>query len=307
MASEEHEEVAVAVDLPQDLREWLDEQAAARGVDESDLLRDLLAAHRAVDREDGDLPGGDVTALLDDRLADQREEFVDLLQDVRKRVVQVKRETDAKAPADHDHDDLADDVADLGDRIDDLDDDLDALSGSVDEARTELDAGFENFSDVLDYLADTTDVLERRMDTLAKAVVEARTELRRQAVQAAVREETAELKLAANQHGIRSATCEECGASVEIGLLTQPECPHCASGFDGIEPKARFFGSNVLTTGEPPALEGAVDAGLDTDLDDLVETDTPVEPTPDDDRDAARDAATDGSGADDADDSEGEP
>jgi predicted transcriptional regulator len=304
MASEEHEEVAVSVDLPQDLREWLDEQAAASGVDAGDLLHDLLAAHRAVDEADGDRPDGDVTALLDDRLADQREEFVDLLQDVRKRVVQVKRETDAKAPADHDHEDLAADLAALDDAVDALDADVTELSSTVDEVQTELDAGFENFSDVLDYLTDTTDVLERRIDTLAKAVVEARTELRRQAVQQAVREETAELKLAANQHGLRSATCEECGASVEIGLLTEPECPHCASGFDGIEPKTRFFGSNVLTTGEPPALEGAVDAGLDADLDDLVESDATVEPTPDD---AAtdRDAATDGSGSDTDDDSEG--
>jgi len=262
MASEEHEEVTVSVTVTRDLREWLDEQAAAQGTDRATVLERVLAAHRDV--ATGDAVEEFVEASdLDDRLADQREEFVDLIEDVRKRVVQVKHETDEKAPLD-DHERLDDDLAAVAE-------DVAALSETVEAVEADLDDGFENFEDVLEYLSDRTDTLDDRLDTLARAVVDTRTELRRLGGDAAARAEADHLKLAANQHGVRSAVCEECDSSVEIALLTEAECPHCATAFDGVEPKDGFFGSNVLTSGDPPALEGTQETKLDASLTEIVE------------------------------------
>lgn len=271
MASEEHEEVTVSITLSRDLREWLDEQAAAQDTDRETVLARVLSAHREVATGDPDL---DTVARED--LAETREEFADLLEDVRKRVVQVKRETDAKTPTD-DHEALAADLERAEADLDDLADDVERLAASVDAVEADLNAGFENFEDVLEYLTDRTETLGERVDTLARAVVDARSELRRLGADAAARTEADRLKLAASQHGIAAANCEACDSHVDIGLLTEAECPHCATAFDGVEPKDGFFGSHTLTTGEPPALAGTQETKLDSSLDDLVESE-PADP-----------------------------
>lgn len=273
MASEEHEEVT----LSRDLREWLDEQAAAQDTDRETVLARVLSAHREVATGDPDL---DTVARED--LAETREEFTDLLEDVRKRVIQVKRETDAKTPTD-DHEALAADLEGAEAELDDLADDVERLAASVDAVEADLESGFENFEDVLEYLTDRTETLGERVDTLAQAVVDARSELRRLGADAAARAEADRLKLAASQHGIAAANCEACDSHVDIGLLTEAECPHCATAFDGVEPKDGFFGSHTLTTGEPPALEGTQETKLDSSLDDLVESEPTDPPEADDD------------------------
>lgn len=271
MASEEHEEVTVSITLSRDLREWLDEQAAAQDTDRETVLARVLSAHREVATGDPDL---DTVARED--LAETHEEFTDLLEDVRKRVVQVKRETDAKTPTD-DHEALAADLERAEADLDDLADDVERLAASVDAVEADLESGFENFEDVLEYLTDRTETLGERVDTLARAVVDARSELRRLGADAAARTEADRLKLAASQHGIAAANCEACDSHVDIGLLTEAECPHCATAFDGVEPKDGFFGSHTLTTGEPPALAGTQETKLDSSLDDLVESE-PADP-----------------------------
>jgi len=271
MASEEHEEVTVSVTVTRDLREWLDEQAAAQETDRGTVLERLLAAHRDVATGEADRVE-DVAAVddVDERLEDQRAEFVDLIEDVRKRVIQVKRETDGKAPLD-DHESLAETLETVEEEVSALDGDIADLSAAVETVETDLEDGFENFEDVLEYLTDRSETLSGRLDTLARAVVDAREELRRLGADAAARAEADRLKLAASQHGVTGAVCEDCDASVDVALLTEAECPHCATAFDGVEPSDSFFGSNVLTTGEPPALEGTQETKLDASLDDLVE------------------------------------
>jgi len=281
MASEEHEEVTVSVTLSRDLREWLDEQAAAQDTDRETVLERLLSAHREVATDDPDLEFDTVTG---EELAETREEFRDLLEDVRKRVIQVKRETDAKT-ATEDHEALAADVEAAEAELEDLAADVERLSASVDAVEADLESGFDNFEDVLEYLTDRTETLGERIDTLARAVVDARSELRRLGADSAARAEADRLKLAASQHGIDAANCEECGSNVDIGLLTEAECPHCATGFDGVDPKEGFFGSNTLTTGEPPALEGTQETKLDSSLDDLVEAESPDPPDGGDEED----------------------
>lgn len=277
MASEESEETRMSVSLPEDLRGWLESEAESKDVDRDQLLAGLVAAYRTV-TDDGDgapefqagTPAGEVQSPVEERFESQHEEFMDLIEDVRRRVVQVKRETDAKAPEDHDHEALRETLETTQERCDKLEDDLVTVRETVDAVQGDLDAGFENYEDVLEHLVDEVDRLDDRLQLVARVAVDLRSEVQRQAKRETRRAEVEELKRAANQHGIRSAVCEECGESVEIALLTGPECPHCASTFSSLSPKQRFFGSHVLETGDPPALHGRVAGDDDSgDLDGL--------------------------------------
>jgi predicted Zn-ribbon and HTH transcriptional regulator len=294
MASEESDERRTSVSLPADLRDWLDAEARSRDVDRDRLLEGLVAAFRDVARDDEgsiDRLGGqepdEVPDVVEERFDEQHEEFMDLVEDVRKRVIQVKRETDAKAPTDHDHEAIREDLETTANQCDELDEELVTLRGTVEALQEDLDAGFENYEDVLEYLADEIDRLDDRLETVARVLVEVRSEAQRQATRATRRAEVEELKRAANQHGVRSAACEECGESVDVALLTRPECPHCASTFSTVTPKRGFFGSHVLETGSRPALEARVTQGDGVDgadedgLERLADEDTRDETTAD--------------------------
>lgn len=271
MASEETGE-PVAVDVPDDLRTWLQTVADDRGLTVEAYVRELLAAQRVV--ETGDVEAVD-DVVVDPVTRDEFEERLDavetghrdLLEDVRDRVVQVKRETDGKAPVDHDHEDLRGDLAglddglaDLVDEVDDLQSTLDDHSEALHQVRTNVDDGFDNFEAILEYLVEATDDLSERVDRLARATLEGRERVRDLAGAARERERADGLKRDAALEGITSADCGECGHGVRIALLTAPECPYCGAGFADIEPKQGFLGSPTLTTGVGPALVGGDDA-----------------------------------------------
>lgn len=280
MASEEH--VDVSIRLPPGLEEWLTEQATEMNRSREDVVRELVAAYRSM--ASGDDAGDVLTAddvdefvdadaleayversAFDEALDEHREKFEALLDDVRKRVVQVKREADAKAPADHDHEALEG-------RVDALAADVTSTSEAVEALEANLDAGFENFEDVLEYLTETTDELEGKTGTLARVLVDVRSEVERLSAQQSRRAEAEALQLAANREGVRTAKCGECESPVDISLLSVPECPHCASTFSDVEKRSGLFSSNRLVTGDPPALPGGQDDELSEELaEDLVE------------------------------------
>jgi len=282
MASDESAPREVSVDLPADVREWLDDCATSDGDDADDVARRLLAAHHELATGDGlDAEGsspadGVAEDDLDERLAALDAEFRDLVEDVRKRVVQVKRETDRKAPEDHDHPELADRVEDAERRAVDAAERVAELDDAVDRVEAQLDAGFENYEDILEYLTDETGSLRDRTDTLARAVIELRGEFQQLAAERARREGVEELKRAAAQYGVRTADCGACEASLDVAMLTAPECPHCASTLTDVRPGSRFLKPNVLVTGDPPALTGGDGADLDADLEAIVEEDRDI-------------------------------
>ncbi|RQG98471.1 hypothetical protein [Natrarchaeobius oligotrophus] len=260
MAGEDHQDGGISFALPADVDDWISEEADRRDESREAVCRDMMTAAHAVATGDDhtsvdELVGRDDLESLEGQLEAQREEFRELLEDVRSRVVQVKRETDAKAAVDHDHPSHASD-----EELADLRDDVEAL-----ERR--LDAGFGNFEEILERLLDRLDELDARSTTLASTVVDLRD--RRDELAANERDSAAvsRLQLAANQLGIRTAACEDCGASVDVGLLTRPECPHCSSSIADVAEKSSFFGSHRLLTGDPPSLESAPSSDLDTQFD----------------------------------------
>lgn len=277
MASEESGESTVAISLPEDLQVWLDDTADRRGVDRDALVRELIAAHKALDGENGNGPEslgqfdpGVTEEELEAETQDLRTEFMDLLEDVRKRVIQVKRETDAKAPADHDHEELA--------RLDDLTASIQGLEAAVDDLESDLSAvesdletGFDNYEEILEFVLDSIDDLEARTETIARATIQSRKRLHEVVAAHQRRAAVDELKRAANQYGIETAACSNCGTSVRLSLLTAPECPHCAETVSELEPKSGLFGKPTLETGEPPALAGSAASELDQKLESHVE------------------------------------
>lgn len=274
--------------MPDPVSEWLADVAEERGLTEQELLARLLAEEDLV--LDGD--GTDVV----DRMAEIEASVQELdgridekIEDVRDRVLQVKREADGKAPADHDHpevdqrvDRLTDNVAAIGRDFVGVDDDLTRLEERVEAVDDRVSAGFSNYEEVLEYLVESTDELDRKLNALAREVVGLRERTQRLASTDAKRAAVDRLRDSASEHGITEARCEDCDETVHLGLLTSPNCPHCGTQFGEVEPKTGFFGSHVLRTGSQPALEGDV-GEAPTDLDDLLASDRdeapPVDPT----------------------------
>ncbi|WP_435124377.1 CopG family transcriptional regulator [Halobaculum sp. D14] len=252
--------------LPDALREWVESRAAETGRDPNEVLVRAAAAYRLLDEHEELLPepsGADAAAV--DELADRvnhverRVDGVEAtldekIDDVRDRIVQVKRETDAKAEADHDHPELrqaAETATVLADDLEDLRDDLDALE-------TKFEDGFANYEDVLEYLTDTAEEHDEKLLRLASVYADVKNRFGKLEAREARRRAADELKREANRAGVEAAACAACNSKVRLGLLTAPECPHCGGTFEGIEPASGFFGSATLTVGERPALEGDV-------------------------------------------------
>ncbi|MFC7082464.1 hypothetical protein [Halorussus caseinilyticus] len=222
-------------------------------------LRREFGERLAATREEFETQLAEVEADLADvetDLAYAENDFEDKIEDVRERVVQVKRETDGKAPADHDHPELHGRTEEVADRADRLAEELDALSETVSELDERVETGFDNYEDVLEYLTDATDDLEAKLTTLAEVTTDLRDQTETLAARHAARAAADELAHLANRRGVESAKCGHCSETVHVGLLAEPKCPHCASTFNDVEPKQGLFGSAKLVVGDPPALEG---------------------------------------------------
>lgn len=188
----------------------------ARTAVESGVADQLSEATDAVQRQVGE--------RIDELEADYEEN----LDDVRERVVQVKRETDAKAPRDHSHEEL--------DRLEDMAERLADLEGSV------TDLG----STVAEHDAVVEDV-EDRLRTVAWVVADLR-----ETVESTNGDETVEhIKRAAARADVDRARCENCDTGVDVALLTAPECPHCDATVTNVEPSDGFFGEPRLLVASP--------------------------------------------------------
>ncbi|MEF8887615.1 MAG: hypothetical protein V5A30_07380 [Haloarculaceae archaeon] len=269
MASEPTETVTVR--LPSDLDNWLDEQARELGVNRETVLVQMLASYRATAELDGDLDAAEfefgapsdeqleevvdrrVEETLEAELAEQlpdateaverrvggrvdsvQAEFQEKLEDVRERVVQIKQEADAKAPADHDHEEFARLVA-LGRHVDDLQDEVEHLTERLDATLPEQETAIEELEADLD-------TVQERLRTVAWAVRDLRDDVENDTGLAAVER----VKRAAAKADVDRARCENCGNGVEIALLTDPHCPHCEATVTDVEEASGFFSKPKL-------------------------------------------------------------
>jgi len=186
----------------------------------------------------------DLEAELDERLEAARADFHEKLEDVRERVIQVKREVDAKAPADHEHealdrlDALEERVGELEATTGELEATIADLEGELESIRGEFEAAADDAGTVDEQFAD----LEERLTTVAWVVSDLREAHESDTGEAALQQ----LKREAAAADVSRAKCENCDEGVEVGLLTEPACPHCDATVTTVEPSQGFFGSPRL-------------------------------------------------------------
>lgn len=251
-----------ALTLPDGLEGWLDDRAATTDQDRDEVLARAIATYRLLSDGDEALATEEAPPI-DEQLADLEQRIDELdaetdeqIQDVRDRVVQVLKRVKGKADSEHDHPELASSVERLDDEFTDLSESLDGLQTELDSLEERVDGGFENYETVLISLTDRADDVDGKLDTLAGAVVDLRKRTLELESANARRTAVEELQADANVRGISAGDCESCGERVQLGLLSEPRCPHCREQFDGVEPGGRFLGSATLTVGDRPALAG---------------------------------------------------
>lgn len=222
-------------------------------------------------------------AALEERVETIEADFENKLEDVRDRVVQVKRETDEKVGTDHEHEDLLDRIEELEDllderdtseavdrhessiedhkkAIDDMEDKIDMLAASLVETQDDID-DFSSVRNELDDLADAIDGLDDEVELLATSVIELQDRIGELNHAEAKREALAELFARADEAGVKRAKCEGCGSEIEVGFLMEPGCPHCEATFVDVD-AGGLLRSGVLRTGTL-SIEDGDDTGVD--------------------------------------------
>lgn len=257
-------------DVSEWTQEWLEARASEHGVHANELLQRIAWVFRAT--RDGELAEVQpqeslaeletevetMATLLDVVQQDVEELDAELdrkIQDVRERVIQIKREVDSKAPADHDHPTLENELGAATDTANRAQSRVKTVEDAVENLESRLNEGFENYEDILEYLTDEVDDVAEKNTRLARAIVSMREAIQGMSQREGRRIAADRLREQANKHGIRSADCDDCGATLDVALLTDARCPHCASTFASVKPKRGFFGSPTLEVGDRPAIE----------------------------------------------------
>lgn len=224
MASEPTDGGTVSVGLPADLEAWLDERADELGLDRDDLLQRLLAAYRTAATADEEFePQG-----VDERLTRLERRHQEALEDVRKRVLQLKDRTEGKVDADHE----------ALERVDEFDERVTALETRVEEL-TEHSVGREELTDVQEKLTRVASavVALREDGARAPAVDEADDSAAEPAapgVDAEAADRLLDIKRTAAREGYERAACGACDESAHVHLLPEPACPACGTPFDAL-------------------------------------------------------------------------
>ncbi|WP_253737963.1 hypothetical protein [Halohasta salina] len=118
------------------------------------------------------------------------------------------------------------------------------------ELERRLESEFDSIEQVLQHLLDTTDNIEYRLGAVSDARQEALAPIREQF---AKQEELADLKQEAIRHGVEAADCDNCGQTIDLGLLEAPECPSCEQRFTGITKGGWLpFSNDKLQTTDRP-------------------------------------------------------
>ena len=229
---------------------------------------------------------------VESRLAELEATLDEQIEDVRERVIQVKRETDEKAAADHDHPELraeveaaVDDATAATETAESALTEAETLASDLSEIQSTLDGGFENYESILRGLKDNTDEVRDRTDRLVTAVTQLRDRVVELETAAERRADAEALQQDATQKGVTDAVCNACESTVYLGLLGDARCPHCEAPFERVDADTGLFRPSRLIVADRPALEGTpTDARGDDRADPgaaargTVETDDPTEP-----------------------------
>ena len=256
MATESADEPELSVSLPPPLEEWIDEHAASLDVDREELLVQVVSAYRAAADLDGDadaarggsapdletlreevraevetqLAGRDIDAgAVDDRVDILESEVEEDLKSVRNRVLQLRDALRSRADADHTHEEFDR----LADRLDGVAADAAELSDDVSTLEADLDD------------------VDARLDTLARVVLELRDRTVDRGDDRT--RQLDRLRRTANRRDVTDASCDSCGESVSVPLLTDPVCPHCDAELRDVTTAGLIFTRATLVGPETPS------------------------------------------------------
>lgn len=272
MATEPAGDPELSVALSPSLNEWIEERAAALGVEREALLVQLLGTYRAVadldddgiealfestdldetiesaveahlgsDRTTLDGVEGDVERIkgrvddIDSRIDDIEAQLTNNVEDIRNRVLQLRDALEERAPADHDHSE----ISELSRQVESLSTDIDSVDGEIGTVAEEMSTVDERL-----------DEIDSKLDRLARVVVTLR---RREDAATAATERLDHIRRSANRNGTTTAVCDGCSETVQIDLLTEAACPHCGQRFFDLKASTsllRWFKSPRLTVKE---------------------------------------------------------
>lgn len=177
-----------------------------------------------------------VQRQLTNRIDTVETEFDQKIEDVRNRVIQVKKEADSKAPAEHHHE-AFETLDDVDKRVAKMEDELASL-------RAEFDQLVPGHEETIDDVSTRIEQMQERLQTVAWVVSDLREAHESKGGLQAVER----IKRAAAKADVERANCENCGESVVISLLTDPKCPHCDATVSNVKPGGGWFSKPQLQT-----------------------------------------------------------
>jgi len=229
-------------ELPERLRSELDDRIGTALDDRLDgevdqrVQQQVAAAVDAALTDQVNEATKSVQRQLTNRIDAVESEFTGKIEDVRERVIQVKTETDSKAPAEHHHEEF--------DHLDRLADTVADLEAELESLRTEFDATVPDTQQTVETVDERMQEMQDRLQTVAWVV----SDLREAQESKGGLEAVERIKRAAAKADIERASCQNCGEGVTLSLLTDPECPHCNATVTNVEPSGGWFGSAKLLT-----------------------------------------------------------
>ncbi len=186
---------------------------------------------------------------FDSRIDSVESELTGKIEDVRERIIQVKKETDRKAPENHTHEQF--------ETLGEVTTELETVETELEELREGFDSVRSEHEQKTAEIDETLETVQERLQTVAWVVSDLyEAEEARGEVDVVDR-----IKRAAAKADVDRARCENCGEGVSISLLTDPECPHCEATVSNVEPASGFFAkptlqvASQLESGADPANE----------------------------------------------------
>jgi len=205
----------------------------------------------------------DLVQRMDATVSDQADEFDAIDQHLTAhadRIETVEENTSAfaeKLQTLHSH------VRNHRDRIDQAESTIDGHTDQVEDLRQAVSDHSEDLQraeEVFRHLFRETDRLDERLSDIGRVVGELEPVISAHQQQ----EQVASLKQEAAEIGRRTAQCETCGETVDLGLLTEPACPHCGTPAEAVTQRSGFIQSQAV-------LESSEDAAASEQLPDWTD------------------------------------
>ncbi len=186
----------------------------------------------------------EVEEILERQYEELHEEFQHKIEDLRKRVIQVKREIDTKAPQDHHHAELEE----LETTVDSHESQLDRLDDRLEQQTDALNAAIDTKTEQLDEVSS-------RLELLGQAVIDLQETVGSLRQTRNHHNRLRTLLDTANTQNIEEAECSACEEKVLLGLLRDPTCPNCDALFRELDQNTGIFSTHQLLIDDRPVLE----------------------------------------------------